>query len=98
MKLTEQQQLVLFDISKTAMNIKGGFAGYSNEEIMKLINQIISQQDNTKIVETNKNRVIPKVPKEERSQLSEGVSKKYSGYQPDGELDATNPPSDFWGD
>jgi len=101
MKLTEQQSLILFDIAKTAMNIKGGFAGYSNEEIMKLINHIISQQDNKKIVNTTKNRIIPKVPKKERSQLSEGVSEKYNAYQPDEELNTTNTPSDssdFWGD
>lgn len=50
MRLTSQQALVLFDIAKCAMNQMGGFAGYSNEEIMKLINQIISQQDNVEIV------------------------------------------------
>lgn len=49
MKLTEQQALVLFDIAKTTMN-SGGFSNYSKEEIMKLLNQIISQQDNSKII------------------------------------------------
>lgn len=45
--ITKQQFLVLYDIAKAAMNINEGFAGYSNTEIMKLLNQIISQQDNT---------------------------------------------------
>ena len=85
MKLTEQQSLVLFDIAKTAMNVKGGFAGYSNEDIMRLINDIISQQNNSKINEViKKNRVIPKVPKSELSQLHEG-------YQPNESKD-----TDFW--
>ncbi len=51
MKLTNQQALVLFDIAKTAMNHKSGFAGYSNEEIMKLLNKIISQQDNNELID-----------------------------------------------
>ena len=46
MIITEQQALVLFDIGKEAMKQKGGFAGYSNEEIMRLLNDIIAQQDN----------------------------------------------------
>ena len=46
MKITEKQILVLFDICKSAMNYsEKGFAGYSKEEIMKLLNNIISQQD-----------------------------------------------------
>ena len=45
--ITQQQVLVLFDIAKTAMNQTNGFAGYSNETIMKLLNDIISQQNNT---------------------------------------------------
>lgn len=46
MKLTAQQALVLFDLAKCALNQTGGFAGYSNEELMKLVNDIIAQQDN----------------------------------------------------
>jgi len=72
MNLTEQQSLVLFDIAKSAMNHKGGFAGYSNEDIMRLINEIILQQDNNNIIKIKKDRVIPNVPKSERSQMSEG--------------------------
>jgi len=37
MFITEQQALVMFDITKEAMKQPGGFAGYSNNEIMKLI-------------------------------------------------------------
>ena len=50
MRLTEQQALVLFDIAKTAMNTDGGFAGYSNKDLMTLLNEIISQQDNKKLI------------------------------------------------
>ena len=50
MILTEQQTLVLFDIAKEAMKQKGGFAGYTNDTIMKLVNNIISQQDNTQLI------------------------------------------------
>jgi hypothetical protein len=53
MKITEQQALVLFDIGKEAMKQKGGFAGYSNEEIMRLLNDIIGQQDNVENIVVN---------------------------------------------
>ena len=53
MIITEQQALVLFDIGKEAMKQKGGFAGYSNAEIMRLLNDIISQQDNIKNIVIN---------------------------------------------
>ena len=49
--ITEQQFLVLFDIAKSAMNVKGGFAGYSNEAIMKLMNELIAQQNNTELID-----------------------------------------------
>ena len=47
-KITEKQFLVLFDIAKGCLysNDKQ-FAGYSKDEIMKLLNNIISQQDNS---------------------------------------------------
>jgi len=51
MRLTEQQALVMFDITKSAMNQKGGFAGYSNNDLMQLLNEIISQQDNKETIE-----------------------------------------------
>ena len=61
MKLTRQQGLVLFDIAKSAMNHSEiGFAGYSKEEIMKLVNQIISQQDNNELIELEDDIDIPK--------------------------------------
>lgn len=63
MKLTRQQGLVLFDIAKSAMNQKNGFAGYSNEEIMKLLNQIILQQDNEELLDLETNMVSPDVSK-----------------------------------
>ena len=53
MIITEQQALVLFDIGKEAMKHKNGFAGYSNEEIMRLLNDIIAQQDNKENVVVN---------------------------------------------
>jgi uncharacterized protein YycO len=56
MKLTEQQAIVLFDIAKAAMNVQNGFAGYSNQEIMKLLNDIISQQDNEKYINLDGNK------------------------------------------
>ena len=51
MKLTEQQSIVLLDIAKSAMNHSSkGFAGYSKEQLMSLVNDIISQQDNTQLI------------------------------------------------
>ena len=51
MKLTEQQSIVLLDIAKSAMNHSvDGFAGYSKEQLMVLVNDIISQQDNTELI------------------------------------------------
>lgn len=56
MYITEQQALVLFDIAKSAMNFSNeGFAGYSKEEIMKLLNDIISQQNNKNDIILQKN-------------------------------------------
>lgn len=52
MKITEQQLIVLFDIAKGCLyQSDKQFAGYSKEEIMKLLNDIIKQQDNTNFVE-----------------------------------------------
>jgi hypothetical protein len=52
MILTNQQQIILFDIVKGCLysDIQQ-FAGYSKETIMKLINDIIAQQDNVVYVE-----------------------------------------------
>lgn len=52
MLLTNQQQLILFDIVKGCLysDIQQ-FAGYDKETIMKLINDILSQQDNTTFIE-----------------------------------------------
>lgn len=52
MKLTRQQALILFDITKGCLySNETQFAGYSKEELMKLLNQIISQQDNEELLE-----------------------------------------------
>lgn len=52
MKITEQQLLVLFDIAKSCLyHPDKQFAGYKKEEIGKLINDIINQQDNNKFIE-----------------------------------------------
>lgn len=46
-KLSNQQFLVLFDIAKGCLySEQQQFAGYSKEEIMRLLNDIVSQQDN----------------------------------------------------
>jgi len=57
MKITAQQVLVMYDITKSAMNHINGFAGYSKEEIMRLLNDIILQQDNADFLELDKAEV-----------------------------------------
>lgn len=54
MKLTEAQALTLFSLAQTVMN-RGGFSNFSKEEIMKLLNQILAQQDNDHIIKLLKN-------------------------------------------
>jgi helix-turn-helix protein len=56
MKLTEQQTIILFDIVKGILysDIQQ-FAGYSKEQIMTLLNDIIKQQDNEVLVSEIKN-------------------------------------------
>lgn len=55
MKITNQQALVMFDICKGCLySTESQFAGYSKEEIMKLLNDIINQQDNEKLLDLNK--------------------------------------------
>ena len=59
MNLTKQQALVLFDIIKGCLySTEQQFAGYSKEDIMRLINNIISQQDNSKYIEYKKEEPI----------------------------------------
>lgn len=51
MKVTHQQLLILFDIVKGCLySSETQFAGYSKEDIMKLLNEIISQQDNNELL------------------------------------------------
>jgi len=96
--LTEQQTLVLFDIAKEAMKQKGGFAGYSNETIMKLVNNIIFQQDNTQLINF---KDIIKETKEVKP-ITEGKEK--SNIKPNNTNKTTNPPpaplpdDNFWDD
>jgi len=94
--ITNQQFLVLFDIAKSAMNTNGGFAGYSNEELMKLVNQIISQQDNTQLI--NFKDVIKET--KEVKPITEGKEK--NNIKPNNTEKTTPPPpssqkdDDFW--
>ena len=46
MKLSNQQALILFEIAKWATQVHGGVAGYSNETIIKLVNDVVNQQNN----------------------------------------------------
>lgn len=55
MKITKQQILVLFDIAKSCLYFDiDQFGGYSKQDIMRLINDIIEQQDNLEFVEFKK--------------------------------------------
>jgi hypothetical protein len=65
------------------MNQKNGFAGYSNEEIMKLLNQIISQQDNDELLYLDEN-----IPEFKHNQLNNIVETETN----DGDV------TDFWED
>lgn len=47
MKISSKQALVLFEIAKWSTRIHGGAAGYSSESIVKLVNDIMNQQDDT---------------------------------------------------
>jgi hypothetical protein len=52
MKLTEQQSIVLFDIVKSTLYFDvEQFGGYSKEQIMTLLNDIIKQQDNQNLID-----------------------------------------------
>jgi len=57
MKLTRQQALVLFDIAKGCLYDidRKQFAGYSKEDIGRLLNDIIKQQDNSELLELSEN-------------------------------------------
>ena len=51
MNITRQQFLVMFDIVKGCLySNEQQFAGYSKEDIIKLLNDIISQQDNKEFI------------------------------------------------
>lgn len=53
MKITSQQALVLFDIVKSCLyDCKEQYAGYSKDDIKRLLNDIIKQQDNIRNITT----------------------------------------------
>ena len=87
MIITEQQALVLFDIGKEAMKKKGGFAGYSNDEIMRLLNDIIGQQDNIENIVVNDDTV--------NDAVNDAVNEKTRIYS-DPASDALKNNNDFW--
>lgn len=61
MKLTEQQSLVLFDIVKSTLYFDvEQFGGYSKEQIMTLLNDIIKQQDNQNLIDNIEISNLPK--------------------------------------
>lgn len=58
MKITKQQALVMFDIIKGLLyENKNHFSGYSKKDIMRLLNDIISQQDNTELIQLNQKKI-----------------------------------------
>ena len=61
MKLTEQQSLVLFDIVKSTLYFDvEQFGGYSKEQIMTLLNDIIKQQNNQNLIDNIEISNLPK--------------------------------------
>lgn len=46
MKITEKQLLMLLDITKASTLLPGSFGGYSPEDRIRLVNEIINQQSN----------------------------------------------------
>jgi hypothetical protein len=61
MKLTEQQSIVLFDIVKSTLYFdEEQFGGYSKEQIMTLLNDIIKQQDNQNLIDNIETSYLPK--------------------------------------
>ena len=78
MKLTRQQGLILFDIAKSAMNhSNNGFAGYSKEDLMGLLNDIISQQDTEylELEDTSKPEVTDATFDKKNEKLHKKISK-----------------------
>ncbi len=52
MRLSDRQALILFEIAKDTTNIAGNIGGFGMEVRLKIVNDIIQQQDNT-IVEVS---------------------------------------------
>jgi len=52
MKISEKQLLMMFDILKDSLKIKGVFGGYDPQTRLQLVNDIMNQQSNT-LKETN---------------------------------------------
>lgn len=49
MKVSEQQLLKLWCIAKDAANICGGMGGLNQDAILRLLNEILSQQDDAPV-------------------------------------------------
>lgn len=58
MKVSERQLLMLLDIAKDSIRIVDYMGGYSVEQRMKLVNEMINQQ-NAKLVETDESNNNP---------------------------------------
>jgi len=54
MKLSTFQALFLFQIARESAKIYGGFAGYSTEDILKILNEIANQQSRDAVDLTEK--------------------------------------------
>lgn len=46
MKITEKQLLMLMDVLKDSLRIKGYFGGYDPQTRLQLVNDILNQQSN----------------------------------------------------
>ena len=46
MKVSKKQLLMLLDIVKDSLRIKGGFGGYEPQVRLELVNDLINQQSN----------------------------------------------------
>ena len=46
MKVSEKQLLMLLDIAKDSLRIKGFFGGYEPQDRLELVNDLINQQIN----------------------------------------------------
>jgi hypothetical protein len=54
MKINEKQLIMLYEIAKASCYLQGDFGGFPSKDRIKLVNDILNQQDN-RIVEVSKN-------------------------------------------